>query len=69
MKKHLPIAYHDSGVVIQNIEYGIDDKIKWTYYNLSKLNTSRVRYEENGESYFIAYKNKIYLSQCLRYSL
>ena len=58
------VAYHDSGVAIHEVEYGVDDKIKWSFYG-SKINTSKVRYSDE-RTYFLAFGNKVYLDECLK---
>ena len=62
--------YAFGGVAILGIEYGIDDRIKWawedTITGLGRVNTSKVRTDDAGESYFIAGGHRVPLAECIR---
>ena len=61
--------YAFGGVAILDIEYGIEDKIKWaceTATGLGRVNTSKVRTDDAGESYFIAGGQRVPLAECLK---
>ena len=62
--------YAFGGVAILGIEYGIDDRIKWAWEDISaglgRVNTSKVRTSTNGESYFIAGGHRVPLAECLK---
>ena len=54
------------GIVIFNIIYGIEDKVKFSYHNGEKygrLSTSIIRYDEEGQSYFNSGRQKYYLNE------
>ena len=56
-------------VVIYDIVYGIDDKIKFAWNigeKVKKLSYSKIRNDKEGRSYFNSYNHKIYLDECLR---
>lgn len=61
--------YAFGGVAILGIEYGIDDKIKWAWEDtgagLGRVNTSKVKTDDAGESYFIAGGQRVPLAECL----
>lgn len=62
------------GLIIEDIEYGIDDVIKFRYVipnaeiepTYGKLIRSKVRYEDDGRAYFMTCKRKVYLDECMR---
>ena len=68
IKFYYPVAA-DVLVVIYDVIYGIDDKIKfsWNVYGkVKKTRYSKIRYEKEGRSYFKSYNLKIYLDECIR---
>ena len=62
--------YAFGGVAILGTEYGTDDRIKWawedTITGLGRVNTSKVRTDDAGESYFIAGGHRVPLAECLK---
>ena len=58
-----------NGIVVFNIVYGINDKIKFAYHNgerLGRVHTSIIRNDAKGEPYFYSGKRKYFLSDFLR---
>ena len=56
------------GILIEDIEYGIDDVIKFRYCNMDtkgKLIRSKVRYDNYGRAYFMSCRTKVYLDECM----
>ena len=62
--------YAFGGVAVLGIEYGIDDKIKWSWEDtatgLGRVNTSKVRTDDDGNDYFIAGGQRVPLAECIR---
>lgn len=62
--------YAFGGVAVLGMEYGIEDKIKWAWEDasagLGRVNTSKVRTDDAGESYFIAGGQRVPLNECIR---
>ena len=62
--------YAFGGVAVLGIEYGIEDKIKWAWEDtaagLGRVNTSKVRTDDAGESYFIAGGRRVPLAEYIR---
>ena len=57
------------GIVIFNIIHGIEDKVKFAYHNgekFSKLTTSIIRYDKEGQHYFNSGKCKYYLNEFIK---
>jgi len=66
-------GYIDALIGIETIEYGIDDIVKFRWYrNTStrcgwdRLHRSKIKYENDGRSYFISYNTKWYLDDAIR---
>ena len=56
------------GIVIVDIIRGIEDKIKFAYHDGEKFgrtSTAKIRYNEEGEPFFISGKQKYFLSESL----
>ena len=60
MKKEKILAYHQTnafgGIVILDIQYGLDDKVKTAFYYGSELTGkawNKVHYHPSGKDYFI----------------
>ena len=54
------------GIAIFDIVYGIEDKVKFAYHNgekFSKLTTSIIRYDKEGQHYFNSGRQKYYLNE------
>ena len=54
------------GIVIFNIMHGIEDKVKFAYHNgekFSRLTTSIIRTDKEGQHYFYSGKCKYYLNE------
>ena len=54
------------GIVIFNIEYGIEDKVKFAYHDgekFSKLTTAIIRTDSKGQPYFNSGRQKYYLNE------
>ena len=57
------------GIAIFDIVYGIEDKVKFAYHNgekFSKLTTSVIRYDKEGQPYFNSGKCKYYLHDFIK---
>ena len=58
-------------IIIYDIIYDIDDKIKfsWNIYGkVGKKRYSKIRHEKEGRSYFNSHNHKIYLDECMHAS-
>ena len=58
-----------SGIAILNIVYGIEDKVKFSYHNGEKFgrtSTAKIRYNEEGSSFFISGKKRYYLNEFIK---
>ena len=56
-------------IVIYDVIYDIEDKIKFSWDicgKVKKARYSKIRYEKEGRSYFKSYNHKIYLDECMR---
>ena len=56
-------------IIIYDVIYGIDDKIKFSWNicgKVKKTRYSKIRHEKEGRSYFKSYNLKIYLDECMR---
>ena len=54
------------GIAIFNIVYGIEDKVKFSYFTgekFSKLTTSTIRTDSEGQPYFYSGRQKYYLNE------
>lgn len=64
MKAYHPITY-DLSIIIDDIEYGINDRVVWRFSCESKLHKSRVYYGVN-DSYIIIHKRRYSLDDFMR---
>ncbi len=56
-------------IVIYDVIYDIEDKIKFSWNiqgKVKKTRYSKIRYEKEGRSYFKSYNLKIYLDEVIR---
>ena len=56
-------------VVIYDVIYDIEDKIKFSWNicgKVQKTRYSKIQYDKEGRSYFKSYNLKIYLDRCMR---
>ena len=56
-------------IIIYDVIYDIDDKIKFSWNicgKVRKARCSKIRHEKEGRSYFKSYNLKIYLDECIR---
>ena len=56
-------------IIIYDVIYCIDDKIKFSWNicgKVKKTRYSKIRHEKDGRSYFKSYNLKIYLDECVR---
>ena len=56
-------------IIIYDVIYGIDDKIKFSWIvcgEVKKTRYAKIRYDKAGRSYFKTYNHKIYLDECMR---
>ena len=68
IKFYYPVTW-DTCIVIYDVIYDIDDKIKfaWIVYDeIKKTRYSKIRSEKDGRSNFKSYNRKIYLDECVR---
>lgn len=68
IKSYYPVAA-DVLVVIYDVIYDIDDKIKFSWNvcgKVKKTRYSKIQYEKEGRSYFKSHNLKIYLDECVR---
>ena len=68
IKSYYPVTA-DVLVVIYDVIYGIDDKIKFSWDvcgKVKKTRYSKIQYDKEGRSYFKSYNLKIYLDECMR---
>lgn len=59
----------DVCVIIYDVIYDIDDKIKFAWIvcdEVKKTRYSKIRYDKEGRSYFKSCNRKIYLDSCAR---
>ena len=57
------------GIAIFEVIYGIEDKIKFAYHNgekFGRIATAKIRYNKEGDPYFISGKQKYYLSEFIK---
>lgn len=57
------------GIIIEGVDYGIDDYVCFRYANgndIGRLNRSKVRYTSKGRAYFMSYGRRIYLDEVMR---
>lgn len=52
-------------IFIYGIEYGINDRITWRYFDESRMHCSMVHYSDHGD-YFKANGRRIRLDQCMK---
>ena len=68
VKAYYPVTM-DINIVIYDVIYGIDDKIKFSCNvcgKVKKIRYSKVQDDKDGRSYFKTYNHKIYVDECLR---
>lgn len=65
-EKKRPVAVGDDGIYIYGIEYGIDDKVVWGWWNETRTNRSMIRYNTNGDPYFMAGGRRRYIDNYIR---
>ena len=56
-------------VIIYDVIYDIEDKIKFSWNicgKVKKTRHSKIQYDKEGHSYFKSYNRKIYLDECVR---
>lgn len=56
-------------IVIYDVIYDIEDKIKFSWDicgKVKKARYSKIRHEKEGRSYFKSYNHKTYLDECMR---
>ena len=56
-------------IVIYDVIYDIEDKIKFSWNicgKVKKTRYSKIQYDKKGHSYFKSYNLKIYLDECIR---
>lgn len=56
-------------IIIYDVIYDIDDKIKFSWDfcgRVQKTRYSKIQYDKEGRSYFKSYNHKIYLDRCMR---
>ena len=59
------------GIAVLEVIYGLDDKVKFAYYDagvLGRICTAKIRYDEEGLPYFISARQKYYLSEFITIS-
>lgn len=59
----------DIGIVIYDVVYGIDDRVKFAWDVCGKVKRpcySKIRVDKEGRMYFNTFKHKIYLDGCMR---
>ena len=59
----------DVCIIIYDVIYDIEDKIKFSWNicgKVSKARCSKIQYDKKGRSYFKSYNLKIYLDECIR---
>ena len=59
----------DVCIIIYDVIYDIEDKIKFSWNirgKVKKAKYSKIRYDKEGRSYFKSYNRKIYLDECMR---
>ena len=57
------------GIAILDFIYDIEDKVKFAYHNGEKFGrvaTAKIRYNKEGDAYFISGKQKYYLSEFIK---
>ena len=68
IKFYYPVATNVC-IIIYDVIYDIDDKIKFSWNicgKAKKTRYSKIQYEKEGRSYFKSYNRKIYLDECIR---
>ena len=68
VKAYYPVTM-DINIVIYDVIYGIDDKIKFAWNVCGKVKKpcySKIRVDKEGRMYFNSYNKKIYVDECLR---
>ena len=68
IKSYYPVTANVC-IIICDVIYDIDDKIKFSWSicgKVKKTRYSKIRYEKEGRSYFKSYNFKIYLDECIR---
>ena len=68
IKAYYPVTA-EAIVVIYDVIYDIEDKIKFSWNicgKVKKTRYSKIRHEKEGRSYFKSYNLKIYLDRCMR---
>lgn len=64
------IAYYNNGILdtifIHDIIYDIDNFVVFRHTRQKRLHKAKVRYDRQGNAYFITYGSKYYLSEFLR---
>ena len=57
------------GIALFDFNFGIDGKVKYAWYNgekSSRTSTAKIRYNKEGNPYFISGKQKYYLSEFIK---
>ena len=55
-------------IIIYDVIYDVEDKIKFSWDicgKVKKTRYSKIQYEKEGRSYFKSYNRKIYLDECV----
>lgn len=64
------IAYYNNGILdtifIYDILYDIDNFVLYKHIRQKRPYKSKIRYDRQGNAYFITYGSKYYLSEFLR---
>ena len=59
----------DVCIIIYDVIYDIEDKIKFSWNicgKVKKTRYSKIQHDKEGRSYFKSYNHKIYLDECMR---
>lgn len=68
IKSYYPVTANVC-IIIYDVIYDIDDKIKFSWDicgKVKKTRYSKIQYDKEGRSYFKSYNLKIYLDECMR---
>ena len=68
IKSYYPVATNVC-IIIYDVIYDIEDKIKFSWSicdKVKKTRYSKIRHEKEGHSYFKSYNYRIYLDECMR---
>ena len=64
------IAYYNNGILdtifIYDINYNINDCVIFRHTRQKRLHKAKVRYDRQGNAYFITYGSKYYIADFLR---